>query len=253
MVGTASAPALTQGEGTNRAWQALALFAGRVSRPMSFVHDHNLQAGELPLEALHSLSGDPEFAVPLQRLISAELGLSKLRPALLQSENVDPSELPARLVSMLIASQPREAFAELCRLSAIASFQKRISAVLLKQQRARLLALFGENVFDLALRELAFFFPALAMEADWQQRAFMLICGEDEDAALQALNKVGASALLGFIQSVDPALVPLISLRFGKEQADELRELAVQFDATQQQQFTQFLLRRVPEWQSYIA
>ncbi len=232
-------------------WAMQCRFADNLLNPLRFIHDDHLPDIGLAGDQTRLLSAQPAFAKGLNLVLSRRLGFDKLKPSSLFSPTEERPE-GARLAAFIATLDP-ESFADLLRLCAIARLHIKIANVLLKVHRQRLEAVFGEGVFDIAIREVSFFYRTLGDEAEDHAHAFSQICAGEETEAFHAMMVVGAAMLLTFVKTTEPTIIPLFTLRFSKEDSDNLKTQSGVMSPEQCHQFKQFLRRRLPQCQAYIG
>lgn len=227
-----------------------ARYASALLHPLRFLHSDHMPDLGLEQQDVQVLSGQPQFAKAINTHTSQKLGLLQIDSASTASASLS-QDVQCRL-AVLLATLPAEEFSVALRFTAIARAQKFIGSVLMKRQRQQLEALLGEDAFDLAVRDLAFFHAILAYVAD-EDDVLPNLLSTEEPEAYQALTLVGAEGILAFVLSVDEALAPLIRLRFSQEVNTQLDQRVQVMNPEQRDHYRQFLHRRIPEWQAFIS
>ncbi|SDR14762.1 hypothetical protein [Pseudovibrio sp. Tun.PSC04-5.I4] len=230
-------------------WSLQARLAHCLVNPLGFTHDDHLGDMGIPLDVVRRFSAHEDFSGPLNKHVARELGLLDLTPKC-SSLAMMSDQSKARLASTLV-SQSAADFGVLLRITAIARLHKSISGLMLKSHCQRIEALFGEDAFDIAIREVAFFHACLGYESD-EDQVFLCICNGEEAEALQAVTLAGAEGLLAFVCAVDPGLEPLIRLRVSKDLNESLSTRLRVMNGEQQDHYVQYLRRRMPQWRAFI-
>jgi hypothetical protein len=230
-------------------WPLQARLAASLLNPLSFAHDDHLAVTGLELSVLRGLAGQEDFQRPLNTHVSQKLGLTALAVDVAVTKTLAVSE-QARLALML-CSLGAEDFGGVMRIIAIARLHEMIGRLVLKNDCQRMEALFGEEVFDIAIRDVAFFFSSLGYQSE-NDGAFQQLCAGSDEEALQALTLVGAEGILAFVSAVDAKLEPLVRLRFSNELNEKLSARLQVMQTEQQEHFVQYLRRRLPQWRAFI-
>ena len=230
-------------------WPLQARLAASLLNPLFFAHDDHLAVSGLEMNVLRGLAGQGDFQRPLNKYISKKLGLTALAVDVIAANTLATSA-QARLALML-CSLGAEDFGSVLRIVAVARVHEMIGRLVLKSDCQRMEALFGEDVFDIAIRDVTFFFGSLGYECE-EDGAFRQLCSGSDEEALQALTLVGAEGILAFISAVDEKLEPLVRLRFSNEINEKLSARLQVMRAEQQEHFVQYLRRRLPEWRAFI-
>ncbi|QUS54359.1 hypothetical protein [Pseudovibrio brasiliensis] len=230
-------------------WPLQARLAASLLNPLAFAHDDHLAETGLELGVLRGLSGHDDFRRPLNTHVSRLLGLNGLAVDVAATDKLSGSD-QARLALML-CSLGAEDFGGVLRIIAIARVHDMIGRLVLKSHCQRMEALFGEDVFDIAIRDVAFFFGTLGYSAE-EDVAFDQLCSGSDEEALQALTLIGAEGILAFVSAVDEKLEPLVRLRFSNELNEKLSARLQVMRAEQQEHFVQYLRRRLPQWRAFI-
>ncbi len=176
------------------------------TQPLEYVHvAHIADIGSgLSREDISSFSAHPAFAGPMNRAMSKALELAL--PTLQQHDvaALETNETAKCLFDLVTASRDR--FGRFLNSVAAVRLHGAILKCVLKSDRQKIQALFGERAFNLAVREAPLTYPALNFDLG---SARLL----DEIANADAVHEIGAVFVRNFVRVEQPALLRLLDLR----------------------------------------
>jgi hypothetical protein len=191
-----------------RSRRLVAQLAYALARPLGLLCDGTELATEISAASLKKMTGHPFFAAPVQRAVSRMQGFDAidLGPDFVHRV----ANRPATRLSLLLLTEPIESLAAAAFDLAACVLQKRLMAVLLKGERAKLRVAFGPAM-DLGLQQAPMLYPSLAeLEREEGARAALAAPADETKARV---GEIGLSGFLRAIEAAEPRLATVFARR----------------------------------------
>jgi hypothetical protein len=233
-----------------RAARLAAQLSAAIARPLDHFDPSAFYLPPLSSEALAALAVHPAFRPGLERALSRELRLGET--AIDGAFLARLAERPATRLAVLVASQPMARVREAGVVLAAAALHPAVVGLVLKVDRARVAAVFGEPAFLMATQEAPLLHAALADLAAGIDPAPILGPGRDPAAARERLAGLGLAILARVVEVVEPALAALVQGRLPPAVAEEAARLPP--PAPERcEQVVKLLRRRIEAWSATIG
>ena len=201
-------------------------------------------------KAVEKMARNFGFKRPLRKSISGALGLGALR---LPRELVERFCLrsASRLCALLV-TEPFELVDRAALDLSVAVAHRRILAVILKAERARLRQWIGDDRFEFATQQAPLLHRSLADLQDFH--ALEEYDGDDDaENRRSSLTNAGYRVLGAFVAACEPSLLPAFALRRPSATA-LMREMdAARVGDVQREQIVKLLRRRIAPWSAIIG
>lgn len=230
--------------------QLLAQVAAVFVRPLSWLSDQACAAALPDGTDLAKVTAVAPFRHALNRAVATQLGLGAIP---IDDDFVWRLEQrPGTRLCALLASQPRSILSDASRQIAAAFLHKRVVGVVLRAERERLKAIFGEDAFRVATDEAALLHAPLATAAEPSATAGLLGDLTDAAAAQVRIVDFGLRMLSRFVAVVEPVLLGVFQMRLPEPLGSEPGGLG-RLTPEQCDHVIKLLRRRVPAWAPIIG
>jgi len=222
----------------------LVRIAAAIANPLDIVDDHFSSLDPFSAADLKAIAANPYFKTPINHALIQALSFDTLP---LTAECFTRMWLlPQSRLALHLATSDLNVLQIAARFCAAAILHRRVIGLVLKADRARVRAAFGEDAFQVAVQEAPLLHANLAELNNDINTAGIFDPAKQLDVQL---IRAGLQGLACFVEAREPALIRLFVSRFPPEMELENRHQTInKLNDAHCDQLAKLLRRRVDSW-----